>query len=1312
MQGLLLVNALPELHSLEPAGRVCAHTNFQVGLDGTPQSDVIYTLLLDDEPYSDEHYLDGDLADQVVFEGLNQPGVYRIHAKRKTTGCQRMMQGSITARPAPQAFNLKPDDPGCSPRTIYINDSEDDVTYALWRTGAHEDHNIQIVEGTGDIVFFDPVSAAGNYFVIATNEDQCQRLMNDSVTVWALPEKYNITPGPGHHCVSDIMHIGLDHSALNKTYHLIRDGDIVQSKQGTGEAISFPDPTIQKGEYKIKAINDDTGCQSWMEGTIYLNPLPYQYAMTASQESPDLCLPIELGLENSQLDFQYFLVYPDDTEHVFTGTGEALSFGLVFLPGTYSVYARNPGTGCQVEMPNSQFVVQGPTYLPVSLVDDNPYFIEGDPTGNSICMPETEQGLSYQLVRDGVAIAGTVIDGHGGQVCWHNVGEYGPGHYQVVAISGNGDEQPECTVFMENGYDIIEIALPWAEIHGGQPVEVEICAAFNAELGIEFQGALPMHVYYTINDELQDVPVFIDPETESSPFIFSLPLLQENAVIRLVQVYYAYGPEPFGLVDIVENNEAIILVSPTPIHFLTPQVNVCGLLEVELSPMPENYTDFHWELVSGAGMLLNTDSLQPTYAPLEDDYSSPVAINLSLTGADACANHSFPFDTEIIYYQPPTISAGPDKHRCSNNTANIQLHGEYGESVSNVFWTGGMGTYTPDFHSATATYTPHPDEIAAGMVALTLHSDDPAGPCSSAHDSMTIHFHEEVHVDAGDDLHLCSDELPVQLSGQVWGGTDAGTWSGFQGYMSDISDLNSIYYPHPDEINEGLITLILTSHDPEGPCDSVSDTINIHISQEVQVDAGDDIHICTSELPVTLSGQVWGGASNGSWGAFDGEISDHTHMNATYWPSEQELANGQTTLILTSENPTGPCGAVTDSMTIFIYEEVFVDAGEDVYICASDLPIQLNGQVWGGIETGVWSGYDGSISNPTDLNAQYWPSEDEISLGWLELTLTSDDPAGPCTAADDRLMIYLDPTPVVYAGSNHVILGGASVQVYDAVAHIYSSLHWDISANALGTFEDHMLINPTYHSDSLDAGSTIFLTLEVIGEGNCNNFIFTDLAHIKVGGPVTADFEALEDRPVIMLCMGETAYFEDYSHISFPHADQQITRRTWDFGDGSPAYVSTDPHETLVTHVYANHGHYEVGMIVETGIEGVTIHSDTISQEIHIRDCHSHNLFMPNAIAPNDPNPGVRSFLPKGINLIEYKLNIYDKKGNLIWQTQELNEYDGSPKTAWDGTDMSGNPMPQGVYIYHVHARFRDGKVYGVSTSSDDRQYGTITLIR
>ncbi len=108
------------------------------------------------------------------------------------------------------------------------------------------------------------------------------------------------------------------------------------------------------------------------------------------------------------------------------------------------------------------------------------------------------------------------------------------------------------------------------------------------------------------------------------------------------------------------------------------------------------------------------------------------------------------------------------------------------------------------------------------------------------------------------------------------------------------------------------------------------------------------------------------------------------------------------------------CAPQTATTEVNIIPQTEVDAGDDLTVCAENTEIQLGGKVSGSVNTGYWSGGNGSYNPGANvLDAIYTPSEEEISTGIISLILNSDNPDAPCEPVQDTLNITINPSPVI-----------------------------------------------------------------------------------------------------------------------------------------------------------------------------------------------------------------------------------------------------------------------------------------------------------
>lgn len=160
----------------------------------------------------------------------------------------------------------------------------------------------------------------------------------------------------------------------------------------------------------------------------------------------------------------------------------------------------------------------------------------------------------------------------------------------------------------------------------------------------------------------------------------------------------------------------------------------------------------------------------------------------------------------------------------------------------------------------------------------------------------------------------------------------------------------------------------------------------------------------------------------------------------------------------------------------------------------------------------------------------------------------------------------------------------------------------------------------------------------------------------------------------------------------------------WDFGDGTSSTSSNPTHEFII-----DKGRYRDGFNVCLTVTDFNGCDSTVCDTV---DISAFTLFVPNAMTPDsEGEDGI--FLPKGQGLETYQLMIFDRWGNLLWETEELSEDTASPVEGWDGT-YGGELVPAGVYIWRIKATFANGIVWrGQGLNDNDvTNSGTITILR
>ncbi|MCB0771686.1 MAG: gliding motility-associated C-terminal domain-containing protein, partial [Flavobacteriales bacterium] len=154
---------------------------------------------------------------------------------------------------------------------------------------------------------------------------------------------------------------------------------------------------------------------------------------------------------------------------------------------------------------------------------------------------------------------------------------------------------------------------------------------------------------------------------------------------------------------------------------------------------------------------------------------------------------------------------------------------------------------------------------------------------------------------------------------------------------------------------------------------------------------------------------------------------------------------------------------------------------------------------------------------------------------------------------------------------------------------------------------------------------------------------------------------------------------------TFRFMDRSIGATSWSWSFGDPLGSSSDEPSTNFT--YPGIGCYTVALEVSDD-DGCT---SSTSDEVCVEDAFA--LYAPNAFSPN--SDGINDLFGVVSTVVEpsyFELNIYDR-----WGVQRY--MSTSPYKPWDGEDL-----PQGVYIWKVRIRDREGKM--------QERVGHVTLIR
>jgi len=151
------------------------------------------------------------------------------------------------------------------------------------------------------------------------------------------------------------------------------------------------------------------------------------------------------------------------------------------------------------------------------------------------------------------------------------------------------------------------------------------------------------------------------------------------------------------------------------------------------------------------------------------------------------------------------------------------------------------------------------------------------------------------------------------------------------------------------------------------------------------------------------------------------------------------------------------------------------------------------------------------------------------------------------------------------------------------------------------------------------------------------------------------------------------------SNIVFQNTTLNCASQEWDLGTFGTS------NEAIYSYTFEETGTYYVGLsvITENGC------AEQITDSVIIED--NYVVFFPTSFTPN--GDGLNDvFMPLGGGIEEFKLEIYNRWGNMIYSTNSLSQ-------PWDGNDHG-----QDNYIWKVYIKDNDGV--------DREMIGSVTLLR
>lgn len=651
-----------------------------------------------------------------------------------------------------------------------------------------------------------------------------------------------------------------------------------------------------------------------------------------------------------------------------------------------------------------------------------------------------------------------------------------------------------------------------------------------------------------------------------------------------------------------------------------------------------NIVAYAWDV--NADGIIDTNVANFSYT-----YPQPGIYNVSLiiTSSDGCKDTA----TQQVVVNPKPVADFANSPVCENQVSNFfDLSNILSGQIVAWNWNFGDGN-SSNLQNPTHVYSP-----GTYTVTLTVTSD--SGCVSSI--SKVV----QVYANPVANFKFQNQCLYDSVYFYDFSTVNNAVITQWEWTFGDVVN-NTSTQQHPAHLysTNGVFTTQLIVTSSQGCKDTVEKQVYVHPIPNANFNTSGDVCLGNPIQFNDLSNIPQGGISYWKWYFGDGNSSTQQNPQHNY----QSPGKFQVTLIVQSDS--GCLDTVKKYVNIWPLPKVdfsFDQSCQYDTVFFTNLSTILNGSM-----NYLWTFGDGSPqSNVTHAEHIYQ------QYGKFNVTLTATSEKGCQSDITKEVEVY--PAPKAEFTYSDLLIGCSPlcVNFYDlstVPAGSIAKYRWDFGDSLYSSQQNprHCYVNTN------DSAETYRVLLTVVTDMGCvDTFPVYDLVHVYPQPVADFDFTPYS-----------TTIFN--ADIEFTNYSVNGTKWYWDFGDGHQSY------DFSPTHTYADTGKYTVTLTVYNDYECV----DSINYTVWIRP--EFAFYIPSAFTPN--NDGINDiFKGKGFGIREdqFEMNIYDRWGNLIYSTNDI-------QRGWDG-NVGGQPAPIGVYVYQMKVMLPHGEFV--------KYQGTVTLIR
>ncbi len=643
-----------------------------------------------------------------------------------------------------------------------------------------------------------------------------------------------------------------------------------------------------------------------------------------------------------------------------------------------------------------------------------------------------------------------------------------------------------------------------------------------------------------------------------------------------------------------------------------------------------------WAWDFGDGSLIDTSQNPSPLYPAAGIYSATLIVKNNFGCADTIIKAVEVYHNPLAGFSCSNVCIGDTVYFNNASTVNIAT------SIATYLWIFGDGGPSSNLANPLHYYST-PGAYNTTLVTTT------ADGCSDVENIVVKTFDAPISAFTFSDICLLDSAIFTNTTiSPTMGNTASWSWN-----FGDGSPLNtSLWSPHHLYATPGNYQITLTTYSSNLACpDTLTDSIivfpmpianfgftNICLNQNMNFN---DLSTVPSGI---IASRLW-------------NFGDGTSPNGNPNPSHIYSNPGTytVTLIVTTNNSCNDTiskSVVVHPLPDAQFSRVNVCKGSSISF--NDLSTILNTDT---ILSWEWSFDDGTAALNNQNTQHVYINAGSYAVQLLvisnfgcvdSITKTSIVNPNPLVDFTSNDTAGCEPLCISFANSSSIATGSNTAWIWNV---------GDGSPNS-------NLENPVhcYTNDSVYSPVSFNVTLTVISDSGCLSTL-SKINYITVYPNPNANFTV---QPQVTTITDPTISISDQSTGAYYW--------NWNFGDGSDSInidLATSTVFSPAPHTYQDTNTYTITLITSTLYNCI----DKAYQTIIIDP--DFMFYIPNSFTPD--NDGMNdNFSGKGLFIKNYEMNIFDRWGNLIFRSTDMNK-------PWDGKANNGLETAQSeVYIYSI----------------------------